>query len=361
MTVGFAHDPAEHEADAVADRVMRMPEPGFIQRKCAACSDEEKIHRMPAASFIQRAGRGDGFKTSPEIASAIEANRGGGTPLPAPTKSFMESRFGTDFCGVRVHTDGAAVQLSRDLNAQAFTVGNDIFFNSGKFSPESSDGKHLLAHELTHTVQQGGGGRTTQSDNGFINRKHAYAPTDWATVQRKFGDDAVGHQTATAKANAAIPAQAHEQVKAMHRLVKDQKYGFWCGAGNDCDSTKTHCNEVLDELDRACCRHDMDYNYLRLYVSQNSWGDGGVHWFSPEGLVRAQQADFELAKSAAVFKPRDSVGRVASTFIVGFFGGRAALAQSMWPASLLFNLIPGYRSGLSAERTQCEKKKETHK
>jgi hypothetical protein len=71
--------------------------------------------------------------------------------------SFMESRFGTDFSGVKIHTDTNAVQMSRELNAQAFTVGSDIYFNSGKYAPESASGKHLLAHELTHTVQQGGG------------------------------------------------------------------------------------------------------------------------------------------------------------------------------------------------------------
>jgi hypothetical protein len=68
----------------------------------------------------------------------------------------MENRFGNDFSGVRIHTDNKAVQMSRDLNAQAFTVGNDIYFNQGKYSPSSENGKHLLAHELTHTIQQSG-------------------------------------------------------------------------------------------------------------------------------------------------------------------------------------------------------------
>ena len=66
----------------------------------------------------------------------------------------MESRMGTDFSNVRIHTDSQSVALSSELNAQAFTVGHDVYFNSGKYSPESSDGKHLLAHELTHVIQQ---------------------------------------------------------------------------------------------------------------------------------------------------------------------------------------------------------------
>jgi len=68
----------------------------------------------------------------------------------------MESRFGTDFSGVKIHAGNEAVQMSRELNAQAFTVGSDIYFNSGKFAPESESGRHLLSHELTHTIQQSG-------------------------------------------------------------------------------------------------------------------------------------------------------------------------------------------------------------
>ena len=67
----------------------------------------------------------------------------------------MESRFGADFSGVRIHTGSGAEGLSASVSAQAFTHGNDIYFNSGKFSPGTEAGGHLLAHELTHTIQQG--------------------------------------------------------------------------------------------------------------------------------------------------------------------------------------------------------------
>ncbi|MBL0341286.1 MAG: DUF4157 domain-containing protein [Bacteroidetes bacterium] len=70
------------------------------------------------------------------------------------TRSFMENRFGADFGNVKIHTDSQSSHLNRELNAKAFTVGNDIYFNSGKYSPQSESGKHLLAHELTHVVQQ---------------------------------------------------------------------------------------------------------------------------------------------------------------------------------------------------------------
>jgi hypothetical protein len=82
----------------------------------------------------------------------------------------MSSRFGTDFGEVKIHTDGQAAQLSRDLNARAFTAGKDIYFNEGQYQPGSSSGNHLLAHELTHTLQQGGGSSST------ISRQPAHPP-----------------------------------------------------------------------------------------------------------------------------------------------------------------------------------------
>jgi hypothetical protein len=156
LSVGAVDDPLEHEADAMADKVMRIPDTSFIQRKCSHCEQEE-AQRKPLASFIQKKESATSNTTSDATHTQIQATRGGGSAMPANTKTFMESRFGADFSGVRIHSGGYASQLSNELNAQAFTVGNDIYFNSGKFSPDSSEGKHLLAHELTHTVQQGDG------------------------------------------------------------------------------------------------------------------------------------------------------------------------------------------------------------
>jgi Domain of unknown function (DUF4157) len=159
LSIGAADDPLEQEADAMADTVMRMPETPFVQRKCAHCEEEEKVQRKPLAAaitpFIQTKG-GDGGMASDTVTNQINTTRGSGSSMDRPTQSFMESRFGTDFSHVKIHTGDDAVQMSRELNAQAFTVGSDIYFNSGKYNPSSDSGKHLLAHELTHTVQQGG-------------------------------------------------------------------------------------------------------------------------------------------------------------------------------------------------------------
>jgi hypothetical protein len=154
LFAGNVNDPLENEADAMADKVMRMPEQNIIQRKCSDCEEEEQLHRKPLAAFIQRKETSSGAVASDAITFQINSSRGSGSNMDRPTQSFMQSRFGTDFSNVQIHTGNESVQMNRDLNAKAFTVGNDIYFNEGQYSPNSSDGKHLLAHELTHIIQQ---------------------------------------------------------------------------------------------------------------------------------------------------------------------------------------------------------------
>ncbi len=144
--------------------VARASQPVFIQRKCTDC-DEELAQRKAALPFTpkQDASAG-GDAVASDTASRIESSKGGGNPLPGTTRSFMESRFGNPFGDVRIHDNAEADHLSGDLGANAFTVGKDIFFAHGRYAPDSDAGQRLLAHELTHTVQQGEGGQIVQKD-----------------------------------------------------------------------------------------------------------------------------------------------------------------------------------------------------
>ncbi|MBB4804826.1 hypothetical protein HNP38_000098 [Chryseobacterium defluvii] len=167
LSVGSADDSYEAEADRVADQVMKMQgsssQPAhtgaLLQRKCAACEQEEKLQMKPLTEsitpLIQRSSSESGGVAPDPMESQINSGKGGGNRMDAETESFMESRFSADFSNVKIHTGNEAVQMSRELSAQAFTVGNDIYFNEGKYDPNSDHGKHLLAHELTHTIQQG--------------------------------------------------------------------------------------------------------------------------------------------------------------------------------------------------------------
>lgn len=162
LDVGAIDDPLEKEADDTAAHVMRMPDHSFIQRKCQACEKEDKLQRKPAdedeLSHIQRKSDSS-IPVADSTANAIESSSGKGSPLDQHTNAFMSSRFNKDFSGVKIHTNSEAVRLNQDLKARAFTTGSDIYFNQGQYQPTSEDGKRLLAHELTHVVQQKGKAR----------------------------------------------------------------------------------------------------------------------------------------------------------------------------------------------------------
>ncbi len=149
LEIGQPNDKYEKEADLVADQVMKMADTE-IQLNSPSYEKEERLQQKPA---IQHSGEG-AQTASPEISNRISVTRGSGYPLPQDMQRKMESKMGADFSGVKVHADITAEQLSRDIGAKAFTVGNDIYFNKGQYDPVSREGKKLMAHELVHTVQQ---------------------------------------------------------------------------------------------------------------------------------------------------------------------------------------------------------------
>ncbi|UWZ82855.1 eCIS core domain-containing protein [Occallatibacter riparius] len=151
LAIGAVHDPLEAQADHVADRVMRMPEPAganrnnILQRKCAECEEEEKLHRKTEA-----APQSDS-EAPPIVHDVLNAP---GEPLDAQSRAFMEPRLGTSLDPVRIHTTNRASDSARVVGARAYTVGNDIVFGHGEYSPSTREGRHLLAHELAHVAQQ---------------------------------------------------------------------------------------------------------------------------------------------------------------------------------------------------------------
>lgn len=160
-------DKYELEADRVAEMVMRMPDrgvgsiskgPQILQRKCA-CADGKGTCAKCAGEenkLLQRKATAAAPAVTRGIAANINGLRGGGQPLPDSARSFFEPRFRADFSGVRVHTGSRAAQTSRSISARAFTVGKDVVFGAGQYSPGTDSGRGLMAHELTHVVQQGG-------------------------------------------------------------------------------------------------------------------------------------------------------------------------------------------------------------
>jgi len=161
LTINAPGDVYEQEADAMADRVMRMPDPvsskqagvffnpagSYIRRKCVSCEDEEKtIHRKENTNGETEVNH--------ENDQYISSLSGRGQSLPEKTRQFFEPRLGHDFSDVRVHTNSEAAISAKSINALAYTAGNNIIFNHGRYEPDTKSGQRLLAHELTHVLQQ---------------------------------------------------------------------------------------------------------------------------------------------------------------------------------------------------------------
>ena len=216
LNVGKPNDKYEQEADAVADKVVnkqglfgnqpfiapsqsiqRSGEEGqsseeietpqekpvvasitpLVQTKETETQDtkqdteteEDDVQLSPEnqEEEVQKKDDTQGGGNTSQLESQLNSSKGGGRPMDDATKDNMESGFGTDFSDVRIHDDSSAVQMNKDLGAKAFAHGNDIYFNEGNYNPSSREGQHLLAHELTHTVQQSGGKGVTQTKNNI--------------------------------------------------------------------------------------------------------------------------------------------------------------------------------------------------
>ncbi len=212
LKVSHPNDPAEIEADQIAERVMRMSiddanlksnllhEPNAIHRKCDACEDEEEgntetpvIRKEASAAAASTLPPND---APPSIRNVINS---GGHPLDLNTRNFFEPRFGADLSRVRVHTDPAAAQSARSINAKAYTVGSNIVFGSGEYEPKSESGKHLLAHELAHVEQ---------SRKSTINRQ-------------KISRQPVKKVDQAPRKGAATPLKQFVQADLVHEIKRD--------------------------------------------------------------------------------------------------------------------------------------------
>jgi peptidoglycan/xylan/chitin deacetylase (PgdA/CDA1 family) len=216
LKIGQPNDKYEREAEQMADRVMEMPEPkqslaggdsskeNRVQRQsrdteCPGKEEKAPVQSKPPGNqitpLVQRQAEPEEEEEeeavqarqtsnhtphlSPGVQNRIQSIKGGGQPLPNTARNYFEPRFGHDFSQVRVHTDSQAAETARSIYSKAFTTGKDVVFAAGQYSPGTPKGNRLLAHELTHVVQQGGRERSVQRDPDFdlldttITREHA--------------------------------------------------------------------------------------------------------------------------------------------------------------------------------------------
>ena len=207
LAISQPDDPYEQEADRVAEQVMRMPEPAFmrsgvdsargtpmaIQRRSATYEDRE-WRRKVKDSFGETSGADLVFATVHQ----------GGQPLDSDSRNFFEPRFGRDFGAVRIHTNVQAADSARSVNALAYTVGSHVVFGSDQYAPHSDRGQRLLAHELTHVVQQ----------NQIPQKGRVFPNADWLEREGERGIDLVAQIART-------PARLILQRECATPLVAD--------------------------------------------------------------------------------------------------------------------------------------------
>ncbi|WP_394825893.1 DUF4157 domain-containing protein [Pendulispora albinea] len=294
--IGAVDDPLEREADRIAERVLGMsdsaaslglaigshvpssapasagagPSPGVMQRRCEACEDDKQedgptigrnadIRRrvdpdadeelepgeedsVLAPAPQAKATSGTGFAPGEGVRSAIARGLAGGEPLSRAARAFFEPRFGYDFRRVRVHADGSAAAAAHAVGAYAFTLGRDVVFGAGQYAPDTRKGRQLLAHELTHVIQQDHASRTEGSAGGL---RHGDIAQRTAVIRRRVADAAMcGGATASPdrdRANGPFqqlfegkPKKDTKKSEPASRKACDDK----CGASGSFGSTE---------------------------------------------------------------------------------------------------------------------------
>lgn len=299
LEIGQPNDKYEREADAVADRVVMSggSQPAMqstsgsksIQMKCAECEQEPSVQMKSATGQnmismmpnVQASGDFGGF-TSPQLTRSINQSSGNGQKLPKRVNAEMSGKIGSDFSGVNIHTDSKAIQMSQQLGARAFTHGSDVYFNKGQYNPSSSEGKHLLAHELTHVVQQTGTiQRKIEVNPGLDLNTHGYTTTKSGNVYsapRIVRNKGLFHEVFTGllgssrvfklkgSTNAEIDKSFREHRKARMGVVEfaaKKKYTF--GAGSAFKMNPAYWDEangwaLKPGMDREEAINDLNVN-----------------------------------------------------------------------------------------------------
>ncbi|MCF4968337.1 eCIS core domain-containing protein [Nostoc sp. CMAA1605] len=183
LTIGEPGDKYEQEADRVAaDVVQRInaPQMSPVQRS-QVIEDENELQAKP---LVQRMSNVGSMAAPPDLEASIQGLRGSGQPLTDSIREPMEQAFGANFSGVKVHTDSQSDQLNQLIQAKAFTTGQDIFFRQGAYNPSSNGGQELIAHELTHVVQQNGGAVQRSPQPSEQNASMSFTANPEHSIQR---------------------------------------------------------------------------------------------------------------------------------------------------------------------------------
>jgi hypothetical protein len=378
LTVGAPDDVYEQEADDVAQSVMRMPD-AAVQRQALPEEEELQMKRIQRAEVpeeeelqmkriqraevpeeeelqmkriqraevpeeeelqmkriqraevpeeeelqmkrIQRDAVGGVPEMTDDIEGSIEGQRGGGQGLPDSARDFFEPRFGQDFSGVQIHTGKEADTLNRQLDARAFTTGSDIFFRDGEYNPQSSSGRELLAHELTHVVQQGASAAIQMKPDGTIQRQDtgdaASATTTTPAVAAPAPDTSV---------EGALTSAALQEIRGQ-ALARTLKLGMYATRGM----------QVVDRARTKLVAFSERYNSVYDVYA------GIVGEARSEARNQQDWIDFFAGVAIGV-----GVGLLAEAIVVGAIGEAAAASLSLAQRALIGTVAEAAEGGVSA-------------
>lgn len=238
MTVGAADDPHEREADAVADAVV-----GHLRRGPALPAHPALPAQSALPALSEEIGPSGGDLDA-GVEGQVDALRAGGSPLPAHLRRSMEGAFGADFDDVRVHRGAESEALNRELGAEAFTVGNDIFVGAGKESLDHPAHRRLLAHELTHTLQQGASRVVARAKSGVGSVGNRAQRAVRRRVLQRFTDEDASKRAREIWQKKGSPEQSKEDqdkdyFEARRQLeVEERAHGIWEEKGKPENQTK---------------------------------------------------------------------------------------------------------------------------
>ena len=209
-------------------------------------------------------------EVTPGLESRIASLRGGGSPLPQSSRAFFEPRFGHDFSKVRIHSDGRAAEAAQAANARAFTLGRDVVFGAGQYQPESSEGRRLIGHELTHVIQQShqppkiqrriivGGNPYTPNPLFLTDLDSRYGPHMTEFVKKMHND---GHPPDYPFSSFG---QLKTEIRIRHHAIKGMKKA---------------------NADPGCCDYpDHAHPY---YLNSTYWDKSGLRTFIPKSPLPA--------------------------------------------------------------------------
>ncbi|MBW4670991.1 MAG: DUF4157 domain-containing protein [Cyanomargarita calcarea GSE-NOS-MK-12-04C] len=351
FNIGQPGDKYEQEADRVASQVVKqISAPGSakatlgqsVQRQEEA---EKELHAKPSISHIQRSPLSPkvqreampeeedlqaksilqpqeaiaGGEASSDLESAINNARGGGQPLDAGLQQSMGQAMGADFSGVKVHTDAQSNQLNQSIQAKAFTTGQDVFFQQGAYQPGSRGGQELIAHELTHVVQQ----------NGLVQRL-----TSENIIQRRMGIEA----------EMSIPAP----VNGVAATANDRIRLFLGGSQNPGQNIQPLANGFEIETDHDQLGTEIEGARNAINANINQAVAGGAAARPPIALVTAGHKVPNVEYKSAPYNEEDPVNRQAFLTTVGLMA--VDMAQKYQRARQEQFVVGGYRIGVPIEQ-----------